>query len=249
MAGEAESRVHVAGGSVQKNGRPDLVMSMGPLQACVEPYPVELREEPHQAVGGQRREVLRGEHAPAYVAAVGHGHAAAADGDAVVVGAPQVEEHLAAVGEAGVARPADLSQELGDGLGHDHVVDAHGKGAGELGLAGRPGAVGQDDLIGAHGAAGGLDRGRRAGAQRQHARALADAHAALETDAAQLAGQPGRLHRGQVGREDAAARRGESATRRASAASTARSRSPNPCRSSSASASRSGPSCHSPACP
>ena len=125
--------------------------------------------------------------------------AAAADGDAPVLGAHRVEDQEAQVAEHLVAAPADLVPEgVGERLGADHQrVDRHHRAlvAGELG---RERFGGTHDDRGAHVAEDGrrdvrLDTGDGG--------ALEDGHPQALDDVGESAGQAGRVDGGAVRRE------------------------------------------------
>ena len=105
VAGEAEAGVHGArrASSRRRAGRVGEVHGAAP--GGLEAHPFELREEPDEAAGRHPRDARGRERPAADAVVVGDLHGPAADGDAPVVGGPQVEEHLAEVGDAPVRGP------------------------------------------------------------------------------------------------------------------------------------------------
>jgi hypothetical protein len=104
-------------------------------------------------------------------------------------------EHRAAVRDRLAAGPADRLEHVGHGLGEHDVAGGHAQRPPERRDAGRRLVDGDDGCRRADAPAAGVRDDGLATLQPAHARALVDAHAALEQAPAQAEGEPRGLHR------------------------------------------------------
>ena len=93
-----------------------------PAPRVGDPPSLELREEAGEVGRDLGGDVGVDLGVPAEARAVDHPPSAPAEGDPPVVGGAEVMEHVAAVGDAFAARPADLLDDVGHRLGDHHVT-------------------------------------------------------------------------------------------------------------------------------